>query len=83
MIIQKSLYVIKPSGAVFLALISNHAGDTKYCAILQKHVNLLHKIKWNRRSYLLETRGSNHLQEVEDLRSCASHITTSVPDQDQ
>ena len=31
----------------FLASIANHAGDTKYRAILKKCMNLLQNIKWN------------------------------------
>ena len=33
--------------AAFLALITNHVGDTKYKAIGKYRSNLLHNIKWN------------------------------------
>lgn len=73
----------KDGRAAFLALIANHAGDTKYRSILKKRMNLLQSIKWNGRSYPLETHVSNHRQAVDDLRECSDHITVSVPDQSQ
>ena len=36
--------------AAFLALISNHAGDTKYRAVVKSRSNLLQNIKWNGRN---------------------------------
>ena len=79
----KSFSRRKDGRGAFLALISNHAGDTKYRAILKKRMNLLQTIKWNGRSYPLETHVSNHRQAVDDLRECSSHITVAVPDQSQ
>ena len=35
----------KDGRGAFLALVANHAGDTKYRAILKKHTNLLQNIK--------------------------------------
>ncbi len=70
----------KDGRGAFLALIANHAGDTKYRAILKKRMNLLQTIKWNGRAYPLETHVSNHRQAVDDLKDCANHITVSVPD---
>ena len=67
----------------FFALVFNRTGDTKYCAILNNCMNLLQNIKCNWHSYPLETHVTNHRQEVEDLQECATHITTSVPDQGQ
>ena len=43
----KSFSRRKDGRGAFLALISNHAGDTKYRAILKKRMNLLQTIKWN------------------------------------
>jgi hypothetical protein len=67
----------------FLALIANHAGDTKYRSIMKKRLNLLQNIKWNGRAYPLESHVSNHRQAVDDIRECAEHITVSVPDNSQ
>ena len=67
----------------FLALITNHAGDTKYSSILKKRMNLLQTIKWNGRSHPLERHVSNHSQAVDDLNECLSRITVSIPDQSQ
>ena len=39
----------KDSRGAFLALIANHAGETKYCAIMKKRMNLLQNTKWNGR----------------------------------
>ena len=79
----KSFARRKDGRGAFLALISNHAGDTKYRAILKKRMNLLQNIKWNGRSYPLESHVSNHRQAIDDLRECSEHITVSVPDQSQ
>ena len=67
----------------FLALFANHAGDTKYPAILKKRMNLLQTIKWNGRSHTLERHVSNHSQAVDDLNECLSRITVSIPYQSQ
>ena len=64
----------------FLALISNHAGDTKYRSIQKKRMHLLQNIKWNGRSFPLETHVSNHRSAYDDLRECSNHITVTVPD---
>jgi hypothetical protein len=73
----------KDGRGAYLALIANHAGDTKYRAILKTRMNLLQSIKWNGRSYPLESHVSNHRQAIDDLRECSNHITVSVPDQSQ
>ena len=73
----------KDGRAAFRALIANHAGDTKYRAISKKRMNLLQNIKWNGRSYPLESHVSNHRQAVDDLNECALHITVRVPDDTQ
>ena len=67
----------------FLALVANHAGDTKYRAILKKRMNLLQNIKWNGRAYPLETHVSNHRQSVDEIRECSTHITVTVPNHTQ
>ena len=46
----KSYSKRKHGRAAFLALIANHAGDTKYRAILKFISNILHNIKWNGRN---------------------------------
>ena len=73
----------KNSCGAFLKIITNHAGDTAYRAIHKKRMNLLHNIKWNGRSYPLESHLSNHRQEVDDIKECADHITVAIPDQYQ
>ena len=70
----------KDGRGAYMALIANHAGDTKYRAISKKKLNLLQNIRWNGRSYPLETHVSNHRAAVDDLRECATHITVTVPD---
>ena len=69
-------------GAYF-ALRANHAGDIKYRAIVKSRMNLLTNIKWNGRSYPLETHISNHRQAADDLRECNSHINNQIPDESQ
>ena len=73
----------KDGRGAYLALIANHAGDTKYRAILKKKMNLLQNIKWNGRAYPLESHVSNHRSAVDDLRECSNHITVTVPDDAQ
>ena len=70
----------KNGRAAFQALIANHAGDTKYRAIAKKRMNLLQNIKWNGRSYPLESHVSNHRQALDDMNECSTHITVAVPD---
>mmetsp|Transcript_4425 Transcript_4425/g.6467 ORF Transcript_4425/g.6467 Transcript_4425/m.6467 type:complete len:288 (-) Transcript_4425:435-1298(-) len=81
--IVKVLSRRKDGHGAFLALIANHAGDIKYRAIHKKRMTLLHAIKWNGRSYPLESHVSNHRQAVDDLRDCSNHITIAVPDPSQ
>ena len=70
----------KDGRGAFFALISNHAGDTKYRSISKKRLNLLQNIKWNGRSYPLEKHVSNHRQAHDDLNECSNHITVAIPD---
>ena len=70
----------KDGRGAYLAIIANHAGDTKYRSIHKKRVHLLTNIKWNGRSYPLETHVSNHRQALDDIQECSQHITVSVPD---
>ena len=79
----KSFDCCKDGSGAYLALIANHARDTKYCSIIKKRMNLLQNIKWNGRSYPLESHVSNHRQAVDDLTECSRHITVSVPDPSQ
>lgn len=73
----------KDGRGAFLALIANHAGDIKYCAIVKARMHLLQNIKWNGRAYALETHVSNHRQAADDLTDCAVHIHNQVPDEPQ
>ena len=73
----------KDGCSAFRASISNDAGETKYCGIMKKKVNLLQNIKWNGRTYPLETHITNHRQAFEIFRKCSEHITMPVPDQSQ
>ena len=73
----------KDSRGAYLALISNHAGDTKYRAISKKRLHLLQSVKWNGRSFPMESHVSNHCAAVDDLRECSAHITVSVPSAEQ
>ena len=49
----KALYRHMYGRGLFIALIYNHAGDTKYRAILKNCMNLIQNIKCNGRSYPL------------------------------
>ena len=73
----------KDGRGAFKAIVSNHAGETKYRAIYKKRMNLLQNIKWNGKSYPLESHVSNHHQAVDDINDCSQHITVVVPDQAQ
>ena len=73
----------KDGRAAFCALISNHAGDTKYCAIVRSRNNLLQNIKWNGRNYPLEQHVSNHRTAIDDLRECNNHVGNAVPNEQQ
>ena len=41
---------------------------------------LFQGIKWNGRSYPLESHVFNHRQAIDDLNDCSNHITVAVPD---
>lgn len=73
----------KDGRGAFMALIANHAGDTKYRAINKKRQNYLQNVKWNGRSYPLESHVSNHRVAFDDLRDCSNHITVTVPNGSQ
>lgn len=79
----KSFSRQKNGRGAYLALIANHAGDTKYRAIVKARMNLLQNIKWNGRSYPLEQHVSNHRSAVDDLKDCAIHISNAVPNTPQ
>ena len=79
----KSFARRKDGRGAFEALISNHAGDTKYRSIMKRRMHLLQNIKWNGKSYPLESHVSNHRQAFDDLRDCALHITVHVPTEPQ
>ena len=63
----KSYFRNKDGRSAFKALISNHAGETKYCGIMKKRRNLLQNIKWNGRTYPLDTHITNHRQAFGDI----------------
>ena len=69
----------KDSRSAFLALVLNHAGDTKYRAIVKSRINLLQNIKWNGRNYPLEQHVSNHRTPIDNLCDYATHIGNAVP----
>ena len=73
----------KDGRGAYFALITNHAGDVKYRSIYKLRMNLLTNVKWNGRSYALETLVSNHRQAVDDLIECQTKIHTQVPDEPQ
>ena len=50
----RSYSIRKDGRATFLALISNHAGDTKYRAIVKSRSNIIQNINWNGRNYPLD-----------------------------
>ncbi len=79
----KSFARRKDGRGAYLALVANHAGTTKYRAISKKRMNFLQNIKWNGRSYPLESHVSNHRVAYDDLRDCANHITVPVPNGEQ
>ncbi len=79
----KSFSRRKDGRGAYLALISNHAGETKYRAIVKARMNLLQNIKWNGRSYPLEQHVSNHRSAIDDLNDCALHIQAAVPNTPQ
>lgn len=79
----KSFSRQKDGRGAYFALITNHAGDVKYRSIYKLRMNLLTNIKWNGRSYPLETLVSNHRQAVDDLIECQFRIHTQVPDEAQ
>ena len=76
----KSFSRRKDGRAAYLALVSNHAGDEKYRAIVKSRMNMLQNVKWNGRSFPLEQHVSNHRTAIDDLTDCAQHINNSVPD---
>lgn len=79
----KSFARRKDGRGAYLALVANHAGTTKYRSIMKKRMNFLQNIKWNGRSYPLESHVSNHRVAFDDLRDCSSHITVPVPNDEQ
>ena len=79
----KSFSRTKDGRGAYLALISNHADATKYRNISKKRMNFLQNLKWNGRSYPLETHVSNHRLAYDDLRDCSTHVTVTVPNPEQ
>ena len=79
----KSYARTKNGREAYLALLTNHAGDTKYRAIVKSKTNFLTNIKWNGRSFPLENHVSRHRNAVDKLIECAEHIGNPVPDPTQ
>ena len=73
----------KDGRGVFQALMSNHASEVKHRSISKKRLNLLQNIKWNDRSYPLESHVSNHRKSHDDLLECSAHIQCDVPRPEQ
>ena len=46
-------------------------------------MNFLQNIKWNGRSYPLESHVSNHRLAYDDLQDCSNHIIVPVPNNEQ
>ena len=67
----KAFVIAKDVRGVYQAIITNHAGDTKYRAIHKKRMNMLQNVKWNGRLYPLESHVSNHRQAADDIRECS------------
>ena len=57
----------KDGRSAFKAFISNRASENKYRGIIMKRINLLQNIKWNGRTYPLETHITNHRQAFDNL----------------
>ena len=73
----------KDGRGAYQAIVTNHAGVTKYRAIHKKRMTHLQTIQWNGRSIPLEKHVSSHRQAIDDIKECAEHITVAVPDQAQ
>ena len=73
----------KDGRSEFLANISNHAGDTKYLAIVKSSSKLIHNINWNGRNYPLDQNVSNHRTIIDNFHDCTTHICNSVPNNPQ
>ena len=79
----KSFARRKDGRGAYLALVANHAGTTKNRSISKKRMNFLQNIKWNGRSYPLESHVSNYRVAYDDLCDCANYITVPVPNGEQ
>ena len=79
----KSYARTKDGRGAYNALLTNHAGDTKYRAIAKSKTNFLTNVKWNGKSYPLENHVSHHRSAVDKLKECADHINNPVPDASQ
>lgn len=79
----KSFSRTKDGRGAYLALVANHAGDVKYRGISKKRLNFLQNVKWNGRSYPLETHVTNHRTAFDDLRDCNQHVAVPVPTDEQ
>ena len=79
----KSFSRRKDGGGSFQALIINYAGEVKHRLISKKRLNILQKIKWNGRSYPLESHVFNHRKAHDDLLEFSVRIECAVPGPDQ
>ena len=79
----KSFSRQKDGRGAFQALVSNHAGETKYRSVAKSRLNLLQNVKWNGQNYPLEQHVSNHRTAVDDLKECNTHIGTAIPNDPQ
>ena len=69
----------KDGRGAFLALIANHAGESKHRSIFKKRNTFLTSTKWTGQSHPFETHVSHHRQSNDDIVECAKHITVPVP----
>ena len=76
----KSFARTKDGRGTYLAVLANHARETKYRSIMKKRIKILQTIKWNGRAYPLESHVSNHRQSVDDINECSNSINVFVPD---
>lgn len=69
----------KDGRGAFIALLSNHAGESKHHSIFKKRNTYLTTTKWTGQSHLLETHVLHHHQSNDDIVECAKHITCPEP----
>ena len=64
----------KDGRAAYLALISNHAGEVKYRALLKSSMHYLQNVKWNGYQFPVEAHVSKH-RKAHQIVECSAHIS--------